>query len=469
MLWVKPMRFFSKLLAMTICLLNVALWGQAVEQAAQDVAFDWRAFRDRLNAANPGLNLTDRNFLSCERLVVREHYVDGESEQTPMGKGYTNRLTISRPPKPVVLDPARVNTKGVDIRTLPKRPKAGEAEKLVDASPLSDAPLLILNISGTSQQDLLFLGKGRLNQTLCSLNISDSAIQDFSVLSGIPHLKKFVSQHTPGFRTLAVLGPQTAHLNLKDTGITELDFKYPESIVTLSLMDNHSLRSFGGLKNAMNLRYLSVHGGILPERLECRSDSVDLHFYQCKGTAFPKLDIQNIPVLKCVCNYDMADLSALQGKKIGWLVVSRCAFLDEENLTSLASLDVELLSISFYKDGDPFESTFNDDIEAMKKKLRPLLESPTVRGVHTDNFLYKYRGRLRDIGYTTDKNGNRVKKPESSFTRQEREDAFVQFLYPSPRDVFRVEIHGVEDVLKVYEEAAKPVDLSAILQRKKTP
>ena len=467
MLWVKPMRFFSKLLAMTICLLNVALWGQAVEQAAQDVAFDWRAFRDRLNAANPGLNLTDRNFLSCERLVVREHYVDGESEQTPMGKGYTNRLTISRPPKPVVLDPARVNTKGVDIRTLPKRPKAGEAEKLVDASPLSDAPLLILNLSGTSQQDLLFLGKGRLNQTLCSLNISDSAIQDFSVLSGIPHLKKFVSQHTPGFRTLAVLGPQTAHLNLKDTGITELDFKYPESIVTLSLMDNHSLRSFGGLKNAMNLRYLSVHGGILPERLECRSDSVDLHFYQCKGTTFPKLDIQNIPVLKCVCNYDMADLSALQGKKIGWLVVSRCAFLDEENLTSLASLDVELLSISFYKDGDPFESTFNDDIEAMKKKLRPLLESPTVRGVHTDNFLYKYRGRLRDIGYTTDKNGNRVKKPESSFTRQEREDAFVQFLYP--REIFRVEIHGVEDFLKVYEEAAKPVDLSAILQRKKTP
>ena len=469
MLWVKPMRFFSKLLAMTICLLNVALWGQAVEQAAQDATFDWRAFRDRLNAANPGLNLTDRNFLSCERLVVREHYVDGESEQTPMGKGYTNRLTISRPPKTAVLDPARVNTKGVDIRTPPKRPNAGEAEKLVDASPLSDAPLLILNLSGTSQQDLLFLGKGRLNQTLCSLNISDSAIQDFSVLSGIPHLKKFVSQHTPGFRTLSVLGPQTAHLNLKDTGITELDFKYPESIVTLSLMDNHSLRSFGGLKNAMNLRYLSVHGGILPEKLECRSDSVDLHFYQCKGTAFPKLDIQNIPVLKCVCNYDMADLSALQGKKIGWLVVSRCEFLEEENLTSLASLDVELLSVSFYKDGDPFESTFNDDIEAMKKKLRPLLESPTVRGVQTDNFLYKYRGRLRDVGYTTDKNGNRVKKPESSFTRQEREDAFVQFLYPSPRDVFRVEIHGVEDVLKVYEEAAKPVDLSAILRREKTP
>ena len=165
----------------------------------------------------------------------------------------------------------------------------------------------------------------------------------------------------------------------------------------------------------------------------------------------------------------MADLSALQGKKIGWLVVSRCAFLDEEDLSSLACLDVELLNISFYKDGDPIESTFNDDIEAMKKKLRPLLESPTVRGVHTDNFLYKYRGRLRDIGYTTDRNGNRVKKPESSFTRQEREDAFVQFLYPSPRDVFRVEIHGVEDFLKVYEEAAKPVDLSAILRREKTP
>ena len=108
----RTMRFFTKLLAVTICLLNVLLPGQPVEQAAQDAAFDWRAFRDRLNAANPGLNLTDRNFLSCERLVVREHYVDGESEQTPMGKGYTNRLTISRPPKPAVLDPARVNTKG---------------------------------------------------------------------------------------------------------------------------------------------------------------------------------------------------------------------------------------------------------------------------------------------------------------------------------------------------------------------
>ena len=463
------MRLITKLVfAGMICLLTVVLSGQAIEQAAQDAPFDWRAFRDRLNAANPGLNLTDRNFLSCERLVVREHYVDGESEQTPMGKGYTNRLTISRPPKPVVLDPARVNTKGVDIRTLPKRPNAGEAEKLVDASPLSDAPLLILNLSGTSQQDLLFLGKGRLNQTLCSLNISDSAIQDFSVLSGIPHLKKFVSQHTPGFRTLSVLGPQTAHLNLKDTGITELDFKYPESIVMLALMNNHSLRSFGGLKNAANLRRLEVHGGILPEKLECRSDSVDLYFYQCKGKAFPKLDIQNIPVLKCVCDYDMADLSALQGKKIGWLVVSRCAFLEEEDLSSLASLDVELLNISFYKDGDPIESMSNEDIEAMKKKLRPLLESPTVRGVHTDNFLYKYRGRLRDIGYTTDRNGNRVKKPESSFTRQEgREDAFVRFLYPM--EVFRIEVHGVEDVLKVYEEAAKPVDLSAILRREKTP
>ena len=464
----RTMRFFTKLLAVTICLLNVLLPGQPVEQAAQDAAFDWRAFRDRLNAANPGLNLTDRNFLSCERLVVREHYVDGESEQTPMGKGYTNRLTISRPQKTAVLDPARVNTKGVDLRTLPKRPNAGEAEKLVDASPLSDAPLLILNLSGTSQQDLLFLGKGRLNQTLCSLNISESAIQNFSVLSSIPHLKKFVSQHTPGFRTLSVLGPQTAHLNLKDTGITELDFKYPESIVSLALMDNHSLRSFGGLKNAVNLRYLSVHGGILPEKLECRSDSVDLHFYQCKGTAFPKLDIPNIPVLKCVCNYDMADLSALQGKKIGWLVVSRCAFLEEEDLSSLAGLDVELLNISFYKDGDPIGSMSKEDVEAMKNKLRPLLESPTIRGVRTDKFLYKYRGRLRDVGYTTDKNGNRVEKPESSFTRQEeREDAFVQFLYP--REVFRVEINGVEDVLKVYEEAAKPVDLSAILRREKTP
>ena len=408
------MRFFTKLLAVTICLLNVLLPGQPIEQMAQDASFDWRAFRDRLNAANPGLNLTDRNFLSCERLVVREHYVDGESEQTPMGKGYTNRLTISRPPKPAVLDPARVNTKGVDIRTLPKRPNAGEAEKLVDASPLSDAPLLILN------------------------------------------------------RTLSVLGPQTAHLNLKDTGITELDFKYPESIVSLALMDNRSLRSFGGLKNAVNLRYLSVHGGILPEKLECRSDSVDLHFYQCKGTAFPKLDIPNIPVLKCVCNYDMADLSALQGKKIGWLVVSRCAFLEEEDLSSLAGLDVELLNISFYKDGDPIGSMSKEDVEAMKNKLRPLLESPTIRGVRTDKFLYKYRGRLRDVGYTTDKNGNRVEKPESSFTRQEeREDAFVQFLYP--REVFRVEINGVEDVLKVYEEAAKPVDLFTILKREKTP
>ena len=132
----------------------------------------------------------------------------------------------------------------------------------------------------------------------------------------------------------------------------ELDFKYPESIVMLALMDNRSLRSFGGLKNAVNLRYLSVYGGILPEKLECRSNSVYLSFYQCKGTAFPKLDIPNIPVLKCVCNYDMADLSSLQGKKIGWLVVSRCAFLDEEDLSSLAGLDVELLNISFYKDGD---------------------------------------------------------------------------------------------------------------------
>ena len=61
-----------------------------------------------------------------------------------------------------------------------------------------------------------------------------------------------------------------------------------------------------------------------------------------------------------------------------------------------------------------------------------------------------------------------MKKPESSFTRQEgREDAFVQFLYP--REIFRVEIHGVEDVLKVYEEAAKPVDLFTILKREKTP
>ena len=463
------MRLITRLFfAMTICLLNVLLPGQPVEQTAQDAAFDWRAFRDRLNAANPGLNLTDNNFRGCERLCIQNHYVDGELEQTPMGKGYTNRLTISRPPKPAVLDPARVNTKGVDIRTLPKRPNAGEAEKLVDASPLSDAPLLTLNLVGTSQQDLLFLGKGRLNQTLCSLNISDSAIQDFSVLSGIPHLKKFVSQHTPGFRTLSVLGPQTAHLNLKDTGITELDFKYPESIVMLALMNNHSLRSFGGLKNAANLRRLEVHGGILPEKLECRSDSVDLYFYQCKGKAFPKLDIQNIPVLKCVCDYDMADLSALQGKKIGWLVVSRCAFLEEEDLSSLASLDVELLNISFYKDGDPIESMSNEDVEAMRKKLRPLLESPTVRGVRTGAFLYKYRGRLRDVGYTTDKNGNRVKKLESSFTRQEeREDAFVQFLYP--REVFRVEINGVEDVLKVYEEAAKPVDLFTILKREKTP
>lgn len=145
-----------------ICLLTVVLSGQAVEQTAQDAAFDWRAFRDRLNAANPGLNLTDRNFLSCERLVVREHYVDGESEQTPMGKGYTNRLTISRPPKPAALNSASVNTKG-----------AKGAEKLVDASPLSDAPLLILALDGTSQRDLSFLSKGRLNQTLCSLNIFD--------------------------------------------------------------------------------------------------------------------------------------------------------------------------------------------------------------------------------------------------------------------------------------------------------
>ena len=90
------MRFFSKLLAMTICLLNVALWGQAVEQAAQDATFDWRAFRDRLNAANPGLNLTDRNFLSCERLVVRNHYVDGESEQRPQDFEYKPLLTDSR-------------------------------------------------------------------------------------------------------------------------------------------------------------------------------------------------------------------------------------------------------------------------------------------------------------------------------------------------------------------------------------
>ena len=131
----RTMRFFSKLLAVMICLLTVVLSGQAVEQTAQDAAFDWRAFRDRLNAANPGLNLTDRNFLSCERLVVREHYVDGESEQTPMGKGYTNRLTISRPPKPAALNSASVNTKGVVVRTLPKRPNADDAEKLVDASP----------------------------------------------------------------------------------------------------------------------------------------------------------------------------------------------------------------------------------------------------------------------------------------------------------------------------------------------
>ena len=452
------MRFLSKFLfVVTFGLINMALPGQAVEQAAQDAAFNWRAFRDRLNAANPGLYLTDKNFRRCERLVVRNHYVDGELEQTPMGKGYTNRLTIARPPKKATSNPPPVNTKG-----------AVNAEKMVDASPLSDAPLLTLNLIGTSQKDLLFLGKGRLNQTLCSLNISDSAIQDFSVLSSIPHLKKFVSQHTPGVRTLSVLGPQTAHLNLTDTGITELDFKYPENIVTLSLMNNHSLRSLAGLKNAVNLRYLSVYGGILPEKLECRSDSVDLYFYQCKGNAFPKLDVKSIPVLKCVCNYDMADLSALQGKKIGWLVVSRCGFLEEEDLSSLAGLDVELLNISFYKDGDSIESTFNEDVEAMKNKLRPLLESPTIRGVRTDKFLYKYRGRFRDVGYTTDKNGNRVEKPESSFTRQEeREDAFVQFLYP--REVFRVEINGVEDVLKVYEEAAKPVDLFTILKREKTP
>ena len=87
-----PMRLITKLVfAGMICLLTVVLSGQAVEQAAQDAAFDWRAFRDRLNAATPGLNLTDKNFRRCERLVVRNHYVDGELEQTPMGKGYTNR------------------------------------------------------------------------------------------------------------------------------------------------------------------------------------------------------------------------------------------------------------------------------------------------------------------------------------------------------------------------------------------
>ena len=53
------MRFLSKFLfVVTFGLINMALPGQAVEQAAQDAAFNWRAFRDRLNAANPGLNLT---------------------------------------------------------------------------------------------------------------------------------------------------------------------------------------------------------------------------------------------------------------------------------------------------------------------------------------------------------------------------------------------------------------------------
>ena len=81
------MRLVTRLFfAVTICLFSMALSGQAVEQTAQDAAFDWRAFRDRLNAANPGLNLTDRNFLSCERLCILNITWTASWNRPPWGK-----------------------------------------------------------------------------------------------------------------------------------------------------------------------------------------------------------------------------------------------------------------------------------------------------------------------------------------------------------------------------------------------
>ena len=414
-----------------LLLLSCFLHGDNSTTAQQNM-FDWNAFRENINIANPGLNLPKRNFQRKNHLVKN---ITG---------GISSYADPTSPPMP-----DKTNSLFIVSSTASNTPNGMERENahaLKDASLLSDAPLLFLTLKGTSITNLDFLAKGKLNNSLVSLIFMDHDMKDFSVLAKIPHLKNVSLGNLPNFRNLSVLGEQTSHVFLWNTGISDLDFTTPSAVKVLFLYKNQSLRSLDKLVTLSNLRSFDLWWRQLPQKLLCPETLSHISFVNCDGTSLPELSLPKIKTLKLIHCDELKDLSNLQGKKIGYLGIDQCKFMDD--LSCLCGFDIEFLSIGFFPN-EKTESRSNYDIELMKTKLRPLLECDSIKGIDSCSFCYKYEGKLRDVRYLTDEKGNKRPAPASYLSPKEIDEKSILWGRGSTATSFTIVTK--EDAIKAYE------------------